>query len=132
MFGKSAPFLPNIAKGSHAPFRFSRLPFPVGIRFAVKRLSFLAAGFPAFAFRAKALHGGWPDVFEFHGRMQPWTRVFEWSEPVLFVAGIVAGLPAPVAALAPDTTFSATLPSCESAPAFRDAFPHPPRLQAVL
>ncbi len=58
-----------------------------------------AAGFIAFAFRAKALNGGWPHVFEFYDRMQPWTSVFEWSFPVLYITGIVAGLLALVAAV---------------------------------
>lgn len=59
-----------------------------------------AVGFIAFAFRAKALNGGWPHVFEFYDRMQPWTDVFEWSLPVLFGAGVVAGLLALVATVA--------------------------------
>ena len=51
-----------------------------------------AAGFAAFAYRAKALYGGWPPVFQFYDRMQPWTAFFEKSEGVSVLAGIAAGV----------------------------------------
>lgn len=59
-----------------------------------------AAGFVAFAYRAKALYGGWPPTFAFYDRMQPWTAFFERSEGVLVLAGIAAGLLAFAAAVA--------------------------------
>ena len=59
-----------------------------------------AAGFAAFAFRAKALYGGWPPTFAFYDRMQPWTAFFEKSEGVLGLAGIAAGVLAFAAAVA--------------------------------
>ena len=51
-----------------------------------------AAGFVAFAYRAKALYGGWPPTFAFYDRMQPWTAFFEKSEGVSVLAGIAAGV----------------------------------------
>ena len=51
-----------------------------------------AAGFAAFAYRAKALYGGWPPTFAFYDRMQPWTAFFEKSECVSVLAGIAAGV----------------------------------------
>ena len=63
-------------------------------------LGFLHAfGFIAFAFRAKNLNGGWPRVFQFYDRMQPWTAVFERSEGILCLAGIAAGILALAAAV---------------------------------
>ena len=59
-----------------------------------------AAGFAAFAYRAKALYGGWPPTFRFYDRMQPWTAFFEKSEGVSVLAGIAAGLLAFAAAVA--------------------------------
>ena len=59
-----------------------------------------AAGFVAFAYRAKALYGGWPRTFQFYDRMQPWTTFFEKSEGVLALAGIAAGVLALAAAIA--------------------------------
>ena len=59
-----------------------------------------AAGFIAFAFRAKAINGGWPRAFQFYDRMQPWTAVFERSEPVLCFAGVAAGILALASAVA--------------------------------
>ena len=59
-----------------------------------------AAGFAAFAYRAKALYGGWPPVFQFYDRMQPWTAFFEKSEGVSVLAGIAAGVLAFAAAVA--------------------------------
>ena len=51
-----------------------------------------AVGFAAFAYRAKALYGGWPPTFAFYDRMQPWTAFFEKSEGVSVLAGIAAGV----------------------------------------
>ena len=59
-----------------------------------------AAGFVAFAYRAKALYGGWPPTFAFYDRMQPWTAFFERSEGVLVLAGLAAGLLAFAASVA--------------------------------
>ena len=59
-----------------------------------------AAGFAAFAYRAKALYGGWPPTFAFYDRMQPWTAFFEKSEGVSVLAGIAAGVLALGAAVA--------------------------------
>ena len=59
-----------------------------------------AVGFVAFAYRAKALYGGWPPTFAFYDRMQPWTAFFEKSEGVSVLAGIAAGLLAFAAAVA--------------------------------
>ena len=59
-----------------------------------------AAGFIAFAYRAKALYGDWPPTFQFYDRMQPWTAFFEKSEGVLVLAGIAAGILAFAAAVA--------------------------------
>jgi len=58
-----------------------------------------AFGFIVFAFRAKALNGGWPLVFQFYDRMQPWTTVFERGEAILCLAGIAAGILALAAAV---------------------------------
>ena len=59
-----------------------------------------AAGFVAFAYRAKALYGDWPPTFQFYDRMQPWIAFFEKSEGVLVLAGIAAGILAFAAAVA--------------------------------
>ena len=58
-----------------------------------------ASGFVVFAYRAKALYGGWPPTFRFYDRMQPWTAFFERSEVVLFLAGVAAGVLALAAAV---------------------------------
>ena len=51
-----------------------------------------ALGFVVFAYRAKALYGGWPPTFQFYDRMRPWPVVFTYGEVVLFVAGVAAGV----------------------------------------
>ena len=72
-------------------------------RFAMRLFAALgglhAFGFIAFAFRAKNLNGGWPRVFQFYDRMQPWTAVFERSEGILCLAGVAAGILALAAAV---------------------------------
>ncbi len=54
--------------------------------------------FCLFAFRARALYGGWPPVFRFYKEMQPWTGVFErwqgWMTLVGFGSGAFALLAA--------------------------------------
>lgn len=42
--------------------------------------------FSIFAFRAHALYGDWPPVYHFYQEMQPWTRIFEYWQGVLWCA----------------------------------------------
>ncbi len=48
--------------------------------------------FCLFAFRARALYGGWPPVFQFYKEMQPWTGVFEWWQGVMTLVGFASGV----------------------------------------
>ena len=58
-----------------------------------------ALGFIAFAFRARALYGGWPPTFCFWREMEPWGIVFVYGEVWLLCTGIIAGFVALAAAV---------------------------------
>ena len=58
-----------------------------------------ALGFVVFAYRAKALYGGWPPTYALFDRMRPWPAFFTYGEVVLFLAGVAAGVLAFAAAV---------------------------------
>ncbi len=47
--------------------------------------------FCLFAFRARALYGGWPPVFHFYAEMQPWTALFEYWQGGLTIVACASG-----------------------------------------